>query len=147
MSKSLMVAHLSWATWANRSQSLICFERSEQIAHSHSFDLSEMSKWANSQPCTILFYMYTGQNFYSSLPKNYLTIISTYYDESVQTEIVHGTVHWVQYICTKNAFLNIWIVIQNCLTIQTNGWAFLVLNLWPFIQQWKTIQTNWKADK
>ena len=33
-----MVAHLSWAIWANRSQSLIWFERNEQ-----------MSKWANER--------------------------------------------------------------------------------------------------
>ena len=46
-----MVAHLSWATWAIRSRSPICLERSERITHSHSFDLSEMSEWANSQPC------------------------------------------------------------------------------------------------
>ena len=55
LSDSLTVAHLSWATWAICSQSLICLQRSEQIAHSLSFDLSEMSKeamseWANSQP-------------------------------------------------------------------------------------------------
>ena len=42
-------AHLSWATWANRSWSLICLEQSEWIAHSHSFNLSEMSKWANER--------------------------------------------------------------------------------------------------
>ena len=42
-----MVAHLSWATWAICSWSLICLERSEQIAHSRSSDLSEMSKWVN----------------------------------------------------------------------------------------------------
>ena len=52
LSKSLTVPHLSWATWAIRSQSLICPERSEQIAHSCSFDLSDLSKWANSQPWT-----------------------------------------------------------------------------------------------
>ena len=47
---------LTWATWAICSQLLICPERSEQIAHSCSFDLRDlsklaMSKWANSQPC------------------------------------------------------------------------------------------------
>ena len=39
LSNSLTVAHLSWAIWANRSQLLIWFERSEW-----------MSEWANSQP-------------------------------------------------------------------------------------------------
>ena len=46
LSESLTVAHLSWATWAIRSQSLICFEKSEGIAHSRSFDLSEFSALA-----------------------------------------------------------------------------------------------------
>ena len=58
LSESLTVAHFLWTTWVIRSRSLICLERSEQIAHSRSFDLSEMSKmskwamskWANSQP-------------------------------------------------------------------------------------------------
>ena len=67
-------AHFLWATWVNRSRSiicleqpewfahgcsfplsdlssrpLICLEQSERIAHSHSFDLSEMSKWVNER--------------------------------------------------------------------------------------------------
>ena len=40
-------AHMSWATWMICSQWLICPERSQRIAHSHSFDLSNLSKWAN----------------------------------------------------------------------------------------------------
>ena len=44
-----MVAHLSWATWAIRSQLLICLVRSERIAHRSSFDLSEMSDWAKER--------------------------------------------------------------------------------------------------
>ena len=55
--ESLMVAHLSWAPWANRSRSLICLER---FTHSRSFILSDLSKsltvayfiwakWANEQ--------------------------------------------------------------------------------------------------
>ena len=40
LSDLLTVAHLSWAIWANHSQSLIWFEQSERI-----------SKWANSQTC------------------------------------------------------------------------------------------------
>ena len=48
LSKSLMVALLSWVTWAIRSQSLICPERSEQIVHSCSSKWT-MSKWANEQ--------------------------------------------------------------------------------------------------
>ena len=64
LNESLTVAHLSWATWAIRSRSLICIEQSEWIARSHSFDLSEMSemsKWANEQwankriPCPVIF--------------------------------------------------------------------------------------------
>ena len=49
LSDSLTVAILTWATWAIRSQSLICPERSEQITHSRSFDLSDLSKWANGR--------------------------------------------------------------------------------------------------
>ena len=56
LSESLTVSLLSWVTWSIRSQLLICPEWSERIAHSRSFDLSNlsewaMSKWANSQPC------------------------------------------------------------------------------------------------
>ena len=36
-------AHLSWVTWANWSQSLICHERPERLAHSCSFDMSNLS--------------------------------------------------------------------------------------------------------
>ena len=57
LSKSLTVALLSWATvairsqsliWHKRPESLICPERCEGIAHSRSFDLSNLSKWAMS---------------------------------------------------------------------------------------------------
>ena len=50
LSDSLTVAHFLWATWVICSWSLICLERSERIAQSRSFDLIEMSEWANSQP-------------------------------------------------------------------------------------------------
>ena len=49
LSDSLTVAHFLWATWAIRSQPLICLERSERIAHSCSFDLSKMGKWVNER--------------------------------------------------------------------------------------------------
>ena len=60
LSKSLTVAHLSWATWAIRSWSLICLERPEQLAHSRLFVLSDLgesltvahliwAKWANER--------------------------------------------------------------------------------------------------
>ena len=49
LSDSLTVVLLIWATGAIRSQLLICLEQSEQIAHSRSFDLSEMSEWVNEQ--------------------------------------------------------------------------------------------------
>ena len=73
-------AHLSWATWANRSQSLICHERPERFAHCCSFVLSNlsesltvahliwaMSKWANSQPWfqerSSLFFLNTSNEY------------------------------------------------------------------------------------
>ena len=37
-------AHLSLATWANRSQSFICHKRPERFAHSCSFVVSDLSK-------------------------------------------------------------------------------------------------------
>ena len=49
VSDSLTVAHFLWAAWAIRSQLLICLQRSERIAHSRSFDLSEMSEWVNER--------------------------------------------------------------------------------------------------
>ena len=60
LSKVRMIAHLSWATWAIRSQSLICLEWPERFAHICSFVLSDLSKlltvahlnwvkWANEQ--------------------------------------------------------------------------------------------------
>ena len=44
--RSEQITLLTWATWGIRSQSLICPER---IAYCCSFDLSNLSKWANSQ--------------------------------------------------------------------------------------------------
>ena len=44
LSDLLTVTHLSWAIWANRSQSLIWSEWSERMSK------WTMSKWANSQP-------------------------------------------------------------------------------------------------
>ena len=41
LSELLTVTHLSSASWAIHSQSLICLEQSERIVHSCSFDLSE----------------------------------------------------------------------------------------------------------
>ena len=49
LSDSLTGAHLSWATWVIRSQSLISPETSEQIAHSFSFKWAILSKLANEQ--------------------------------------------------------------------------------------------------
>ena len=56
LSNLLTVAHLSWAIWANRSQSLIWSEQSELM--SEWVNMSEwamskwtMSEWANFQPC------------------------------------------------------------------------------------------------
>ena len=66
------IAHFLWATWVIRSRSLICLERSERIAHSHSFDLSEMSEWANSQPWKLPIDegFYANQNPYSPPTKH-----------------------------------------------------------------------------
>ena len=47
LSESLTVTHLSWANWVIHSQWLICPEQSERIAHNCSFDLSDLSEWAN----------------------------------------------------------------------------------------------------
>ena len=44
LSKSLLVAHLSWATWAICSWSLICLDRPERFAHRCSFVLSNLSE-------------------------------------------------------------------------------------------------------
>ena len=59
-------AHLSWETWANRSQSLIFQKQPEQFAHSRSFDMSDLSDsltvahlswviWANRSQSLIWF--------------------------------------------------------------------------------------------
>ena len=45
LSDLLTVTHLSWATWANRSQSLIWSEQMSELA---------LSRWANSQPCSFV---------------------------------------------------------------------------------------------
>ena len=58
--------HLSWATWANCSQSLICHLRLEEFTHGCSFDMSDLSKsltvthlswliWANCSQLLIWF--------------------------------------------------------------------------------------------
>ena len=43
LSKSLTVAHLSQATWANSSRSLICLKRPDRFAQGHSFPLSDLN--------------------------------------------------------------------------------------------------------
>ena len=59
-------AHLSWATWVNRSRSLICHERPKRFAHGCSFDMSDLSDlltvahlswgiWANRSQLLIWF--------------------------------------------------------------------------------------------
>ena len=59
-------AHFLWATWANRSRSLICLERPERFAHSRSFPLRDLSDsltvahlswaiWVNCSQSLILF--------------------------------------------------------------------------------------------
>ena len=53
LSDFLEVALLTWANRGIRSQLLICPEQSERIAHSGSFNLSDLSKWANSQPSSV----------------------------------------------------------------------------------------------
>ena len=51
LSELLTVALLTWATWAIRSQLLICLEQYERIAHRRSFDLSNWAneRWANER--------------------------------------------------------------------------------------------------
>ena len=60
------IAHLSWATWANCSRSLICHEWPEQFTHSCSFNISDLSDsltvaylfwaiWANHSQMLIWF--------------------------------------------------------------------------------------------
>ena len=58
---SLTVPHLSCAIWANRSQSLIWFERSEQMSK------WAMSEWANSQPWKICCYYRVKAIFHTCL--------------------------------------------------------------------------------
>ena len=60
------IAHLSWATWSNRSRLLICHEQPERLAHGSSFFLSNLSNlltvahlswviWANRSQLLIWF--------------------------------------------------------------------------------------------
>ena len=49
LSELVKFIHLSWATWVMCSQSLICPEQPEQIAHICLFVLSDLSKWANAR--------------------------------------------------------------------------------------------------
>ena len=95
LSDSLTVTLLIWATWAIRSQLLNCFEQSERIAHSCSFDLSKwaMSEWATSQPW--------NQHISSNEPAQYCNIANPsrlllqflpYSMVTAPTEVVH---YWV----------------------------------------------------
>ena len=49
LSDSLTVAHLSWATWGIRSQSLICLDWSERIAQSCFLIWAKWAKLANER--------------------------------------------------------------------------------------------------
>ena len=101
LSNSLTDAHLSWATWAIRSRTLICLEQSERIAHSRSFDLSEMSEWANSQPC---LYICVFCHFYKNVssravdPHSFLRIlIRLFFSVRIRIwiQLNNGTDIWV----------------------------------------------------
>ena len=49
LSDSLTVAHLSWAIWANRSQSLIWFERNEQMSDEQMSEFPALAATTTSQ--------------------------------------------------------------------------------------------------
>ena len=55
LSNLLTLARLSWATWENRSHSLICPEKFEQMSkwanEQRANEQWAISKWADSQPC------------------------------------------------------------------------------------------------
>ena len=65
LSESLTVALFSWATRVICSQSLICPEKSERIAHSRSFDLSDeqISKFPTLLPSEFRKYIKLKKNF------------------------------------------------------------------------------------
>ena len=65
LSESLTVALFSWATRVICSQSLICPEKSERIAHSRSFDLSDeqISKFPTLVPSEFRKYIKLKKNF------------------------------------------------------------------------------------
>ena len=74
LSDSLTVAHLSWAIWANRSQSLIWFERNEQ-----------MSKWANERMSDERMSKFPALPFCHTLPKcNTCWVLFTFWRQFIE---------------------------------------------------------------
>ena len=93
-------AHFLWATWAIRSQLLICLDQSEQITRSRSFDLSEMSKWANERWEMSKFPAL--QKFYDSM----LFVIPWLKSEKccLQGSILQYTLWWTKETSEHNSF-------------------------------------------
>ena len=73
LSNSLTVPLLSWATWAISSQSLICTERFERLAHSHSLKRAILSVWAMRK------WANEGMSKFLTLKKGYFLHCKNYY--------------------------------------------------------------------
>ena len=82
------IAHLSWATWANCSRSLICHEWPEQFTHSCSFNISDLSDsltvaylswaiWANHSQMLIWFEQSERMSKFPALEKFDSAVCST----------------------------------------------------------------------
>ena len=89
--------HLSWATWVNRSRSLICHEQPEQFAQGRSFDMSSLSDsltvshlswviWANHSQSGLgtLFFSVRCVTFFSVLKKE-CSVLFHYFLEFLAT--------------------------------------------------------------
>ena len=82
LSDSLTVAHLSWAIWANRSQSLIWFERSERMSdersqrilleRGHKFIFKKIEKWI--QEIFYFIYVFASGGGFPPLPWDFTVL-------------------------------------------------------------------------
>ena len=79
LSDLLTVTLLIWAFWVICSQSLICPERSERIAHSRSFDLSDLSEFPALIKTPTLFNIWHGSKCLAQKPYIYRCIRSIFY--------------------------------------------------------------------
>ena len=100
LSVSLTVAHLSWAIWANHSQSLIWFEQNEQ-----------MSDERIPSPAFLKIYLFYKNTFFTNIPFLQIYLLDKY---TFFTNILFFEIYLLdKYTFFKYTFSEIFLIARN----------------------------------